>query len=115
MSNTSGFFAILAAMWSKTSFAITMLRITDGWTKKFVWFIIISVNAIMGFGAMSTYIQCTPLEKLWRPAMEGKCWTKEFIIAYNKMSAGKGSPPSKLCRVIANTAVRKKHTLVLWI
>lgn len=88
MSNTSGFFSILAAMWSKTSFAMTVLRISDGWYKKFIWFIIISINATLGFGAVSTYIQCTPMEKLWTPLMVGgKCWSKEFIIDYNIFTA----------------------------
>ncbi|KXX82395.1 hypothetical protein MMYC01_201371 [Madurella mycetomatis] len=88
MSNTSGFFSILAAMWSKTSFAITVLRISDGWIKKFVWFVIISINVFMGFNALATYIQCSPTEKLWSPFMsEGTCWPKQVIIDYNIFTA----------------------------
>lgn len=89
MSNTSGFFSILAAMWSKTSFAITVLRISEGRIKWFIWFIIVTINASLGFGAMSTYLQCTPVEKLWMPLMkEGKCWPKELIINYQAFTAG---------------------------
>jgi len=88
VSNTSGFFSILAAMWSKTSFAITVLRISDGWVKRFIWVLIVSINLVLGFGALSTYIQCSPTEKLWRPNMEGECWPKETIITYNIFAAG---------------------------
>ncbi|KAK4448701.1 hypothetical protein QBC34DRAFT_464415 [Podospora aff. communis PSN243] len=88
VSNTSGFFSILAAMWSKTSFALTVLRISDGWVKKVVWVLIISTNIFMGFGALSTYIQCTPMWKLWSPFMtEGSCWPKQVIIDYNIFTA----------------------------
>jgi len=92
VSNTSGFFSILAAMWSKTSFAITVLRISSSEGRKmkwFIWFIIVSINASLGFGALSTYLQCTPVEKLWMPLMKGgKCWPKEVIINYNIFTAG---------------------------
>ncbi|TLS22299.1 uncharacterized protein PpBr36_09870 [Pyricularia pennisetigena] len=88
MSNSSGFFSILAAMLSKTSFAITVLRISEGWTRRFVWFIIITINAFLSFAALSTYVQCTPSEKLWRPMLQGTCWPKEFIIDYNIFTAG---------------------------
>lgn len=89
VSNTSGFFAILAAMWSKTSFAITVLRISQGQTRYLIWFIIVSINAVLGFAALSTYIQCTPTEKLWMPFMkEGSCWPKQVIINYNIFAAG---------------------------
>ncbi|KAK0649939.1 hypothetical protein B0T16DRAFT_457301 [Cercophora newfieldiana] len=88
VSNTSGFFSILAAMWSKTSFALTVLRISDRWVKWVVWFIIISVNVFMGFAAMATYLQCTPMEKLWTPLMQGgTCWPKQVIINYNVFTA----------------------------
>ncbi|KAL1844508.1 hypothetical protein VTK73DRAFT_2393 [Phialemonium thermophilum] len=82
VSNTSGFFSILAAMWSKTSFALTLLRISEGWTRWLIWAIIASVNLVLGFAALATYIQCTPSEKLWHPTMEGRCWPKEILISY---------------------------------
>ncbi|KAK1757765.1 hypothetical protein QBC47DRAFT_165011 [Echria macrotheca] len=88
ISNTSGFFSILAAMLSKTSFAITVLRISQDRIRYIVWFIIISVIATLGFAALSTYIQCTPVEKLWNPLMKkGHCWPKELVIDYNIFTA----------------------------
>jgi len=65
---------ITAIVWTKTAFAITLLRLTTGMTKAFVWFIIISMNVAMGFGAMVPWIQCKPLAKGWIRDLHGTCW-----------------------------------------
>lgn len=86
--NLGGTFSILAALWSKTSFAITVLRISDGWTKKFVWFVIVSVNVALGLSIAITWCQCTPFEKIYRPSLHGTCWPKKYQIRYNIFTAG---------------------------
>lgn len=88
-SNFAGSFAILAAAWSKTSFAITVLRISNGWVKKFVWFIIISVNVTLGLSLVFTWVQCKPFEKSWQPLLPGECWPKIYVITYSTFTAGK--------------------------
>ncbi|KAF5977537.1 hypothetical protein FBULB1_6469 [Fusarium bulbicola] len=42
-----GIFGVLSAAWSKTSFALTLIRLVAGWTSWFLWFLIISTNTIM--------------------------------------------------------------------
>jgi len=42
--NVAGTLSITAAIWSKTSFAITLLKLTHGWLKATIWIIIISMN-----------------------------------------------------------------------
>ena len=42
--NVAGTFSVTAASWSKTRFGITLLHLTDGWVKKTVWFILITMN-----------------------------------------------------------------------
>ncbi|TLD07081.1 hypothetical protein PgNI_10907 [Pyricularia grisea] len=116
MSNTSGFFSILAAMLSKTSFAITVLRISEGWTRRFVWFIIITINTTLGFAALATYIQCSPSEKLWRPMLQGNCWPKEFIIDYNTFTAAYSGAMDIILallpwRIIWKLTINKKEKL----
>jgi hypothetical protein len=86
--NLGGSFSILAALWSKTSFAITVLRISSGWTKKFVWFIIISVNVALGLSVAFTWGQCMPFAKIYRPSLPGTCWPKIYQIRYNIFTAG---------------------------
>lgn len=88
-SNFAGSFSILAALWSKTSFAVTVLRISTGWIRAFVWFIIITVNACLGVAIAITWAQCMPIEKVWHPYLEGTCWPKIVQIRYNIFTAGK--------------------------
>ena len=87
INNLAGTFSILSALWSKTSFAITILRISSGWLKGFVWFIIITVNLALGIAIAITWGQCTPIEKIWQPKLEGECWPKSIQIKYNIFTA----------------------------
>ena len=83
ITNLAGTFSILSALWSKTSFAITVLRISSGWTKGLVWFIMITVNISLGMAITITWGQCTPIAKIWQPLLEGECWPKTTQIRYN--------------------------------
>ncbi|KAJ5986390.1 hypothetical protein N7451_010755 [Penicillium sp. IBT 35674x] len=68
---------ILGCVFSKTSFAFTLLRIvTKTWMKALLWFIIITMNAIMWLCAVSYLAQCTPTAALWntKVAATAKCW-----------------------------------------
>jgi hypothetical protein len=42
--SVAGTFPVTSAVWSKTSFGITLLLITDGWIRKTILFCIISMN-----------------------------------------------------------------------
>lgn len=86
--NISGTFAILATAWSKTSFAITLLRISTGWIRALVWCIIASMNMLLGLSALFNWIQCTPFEKSWNPTVEGTCYPMGKLIDYLMISAG---------------------------
>ncbi|KAK4192345.1 hypothetical protein QBC35DRAFT_374073 [Podospora australis] len=85
--NLAGTFSILAALWSKTSFAITVLRISTGWVKFLVWFIMITVNVSLGVAIALTWGQCTPIEKIWQPDINGHCWPKFYQVRYNIFTA----------------------------
>lgn len=74
--------AIMAAVWSKTSFAITLLRITDGKIKPVVWFVIVSMNLLMGVHALMPWIQCNPVSKTWNRDEPGTCWDPRVNIVY---------------------------------
>lgn len=90
----TGVWSITAAAWSKTGFAITLLRLTKGWWRRFVWFVIISVNVILGLSAMFSYIQCWPVTKLWVSKTPGTCWPGYVMVYYNSFAACECSPPS---------------------
>jgi hypothetical protein len=86
----AGTFSICAAIWSKTSFALTLLRLTEGWMRWVLWFVIISMNVAMGFSAIIFFIQCQPIRKSWDPFSEGTCWPSYVLVNYDIFAAGKG-------------------------
>ncbi|KEZ38718.1 hypothetical protein SAPIO_CDS10744 [Scedosporium apiospermum] len=84
--NLSGSFSTLSAAWSKTSFAFTLLRISDsGRVRKFIWFVIISVNVTMHTAAILMWLQCTPVARTSNPWIEGTCWNKWVIVIFNSV------------------------------
>lgn len=84
----AGALSIAASIWSKTSFAFTILRLTDGWINKLVWFLIISMNIFMGLSAIFNFVHCQPVEKFWDFTVEGTCWPPNVLVDYNIFSAG---------------------------
>jgi len=82
-SMAAGFGTILATCWSKTSFAITLLRISDGSMRYFIWFIIIAVNLVLGSNGVIHWIQCWPVQKTWHYYMEGSCFPADIVKDYN--------------------------------
>ena len=89
--NIAGSCTLTAAIWSKTSFALTLLRLTEGRMKWVLWFIIISMNIAMGLSALFNWVQCTPIQKTWIPLTPGKCWKPHVVPNYNMFSAGTSS------------------------
>ncbi|KEZ45658.1 hypothetical protein SAPIO_CDS2026 [Scedosporium apiospermum] len=75
--------SLMSQAWSKSSFAITLLYVSDGWMAYFLWFAIISINSLVGTAALLFWIGCTPLEKSWRPLVEGTCWDVRINIVFN--------------------------------
>lgn len=77
-------FVISAISISKTSFAVTLLRLTtQDWQRYLLWYIIISLNTIMGLCCIFQYIQCTPVQQLWDASVGGTCWDPYVQIHYS--------------------------------
>ncbi|KZL63588.1 hypothetical protein CI238_02896 [Colletotrichum incanum] len=74
--------SFVGQVWSKTAFAISLLRMCDGWKKAFVWFSIISMNILFAFSALSFWIGCVPLEKRWKPFSDGTCYDLKWVVSF---------------------------------
>lgn len=73
--------SILGAAWSKTSFAVTLLRLTVvSHVRYLVWFIIISLNIFLTFTAFLPLFQCTPMGKSYDPRIAGSCWDRTLVL-----------------------------------
>jgi hypothetical protein len=79
---------IIATVWTKTSFAVTVLRLAEGWLKWVLWYIIISMNIAMGLSAIFGYVQCTPIAKSINHLLPGTCWDANVLIDYSIFSGG---------------------------
>ena len=61
-------------MLSKMSFAMTLLRLVDGKTRMFVWFVIVSSTLLASLSMLFLWVQCNPVAKNWQPMLPGTCW-----------------------------------------
>jgi hypothetical protein len=89
LNNFSATVSIIGAVWSKTSFAVTMLRVLpqEGiFGRKFAWFVIVTMNLFMGLSALFTWISCNPIQKTWNRNMPGTCWNPASKIDYDIFS-----------------------------
>ncbi|KAK3377400.1 hypothetical protein B0T24DRAFT_701862 [Lasiosphaeria ovina] len=84
--NVSGTLSIIAACLSKTSFGLTLLRLTAGLTRKGVIFLIVSMNIALGLSALFIWLQCDPPAKAWSPDLDGTCWDPSFSFKYGVFS-----------------------------
>jgi hypothetical protein len=89
LSNISGFTSVLALAFSKTAFAITLLRLTDGPMKWLVWGIIITLNVAILPSSLVFWIRCNPPAKTWDPSVPGTCWPAEPTLVYSIFAGGK--------------------------
>ncbi|OAA56197.1 hypothetical protein SPI_07808 [Niveomyces insectorum RCEF 264] len=89
LGNLTGTFSILAAVWSKTSFALTLLRLMTGRQMRVVlWLAIASINVAMGLNAVFLWVRCMPLVKTWNPTVPGTCWAPQVYPIYGIFAAG---------------------------
>jgi hypothetical protein len=51
---------LVGAACSKASFALSLLRLTSGWTKVTIWFIIITMTSVLCANAVLPYARCYP-------------------------------------------------------
>ncbi|OTB05616.1 hypothetical protein M426DRAFT_10365 [Hypoxylon sp. CI-4A] len=76
-----GFLLTLSIAWSKTSFAVMLLRIMQGKMKTLLWVIIVTMNVFMTLGALSLFLQCSPVAKSWDEHIPGRCWHEFNTVA----------------------------------
>jgi hypothetical protein len=80
-------FSVLGAAWSKTSFALTLLRITKGLLFWMIWAVIISLNIVLTFNAILQFIWCTPARAAWDSMVSHRCWKRTIVIDYTIFAA----------------------------
>jgi hypothetical protein len=88
MGNLSSLFAILAAMLSKISFALTLFRISEFRMRNVLCFIMVTVFLALGTSALMGWIQCTPIARIWDFSRKGTCWNPQVFVIQGIVAGG---------------------------
>jgi hypothetical protein len=81
--------SIFAITLSKISFGITLVRLTSGWYRVYVYFAIITLAIFAVPAAVVPWTQCRPLAKTFLDLIPGTCVNKEPSVIYGRFQASK--------------------------
>ncbi|KAI1506381.1 hypothetical protein F5X99DRAFT_364011 [Biscogniauxia marginata] len=61
---------------TKTSFAVTLLKVAQGWQRKFIWFLIISMNILLAINSITTWLPACERQALGETYahLPAHCW-----------------------------------------
>ncbi|CRK45600.1 hypothetical protein BN1723_006712 [Verticillium longisporum] len=62
---------------SKTSFALTLLRVAQGWQTWFIWFMVVTMNGVLATNAVTTWRAACDREGQdeYEAVLPGSCWS----------------------------------------
>ncbi|EEY16829.1 conserved hypothetical protein [Verticillium alfalfae VaMs.102] len=82
LGNLGGNASMFGIAWSKTSFALTLLRVVEGRMKWAIWFIMITVNLSITGMVIMTWARCSPVQKNYKTTLPGHCWDAKINADY---------------------------------
>lgn len=91
LGNIGGNASMIGIALSKTSFALTLLRVVEGRMKWLVWYIIISLNFFLFLMILFVWVQCDPPIKSYMPMHPGTCWEPQVLSNYMIFASGECS------------------------
>lgn len=100
-------FSVLGAALSKTSFAITLLRLTKGVMRNIIWFAIVSMNVVLVFNVILQFIWCRPASAAWHSGRGGTCWSRDFVVYYSAAAAAYSALMDILLAMIPWTVIMR--------
>lgn len=89
----AGPLAIGAAMLSKTSFALTLLRVVLGRLRWALWGIIAAMNIALLLSILMLLASCKPIAKGWDPTLAGECWPQYVTVRFGLFASGEQAFP----------------------
>lgn len=109
-------FGIISTTTGKTSFAITLYRITETkWMKWFLIFVIITVNLFLNFVWIFGLAKCTPFARVYDKSVPGTCWDLQRLAKFQLFAACKlththfeKGEADTICRLLRNPRLRPR-------
>lgn len=83
----AGVCTLLAAALSKTSFALTLLKLTKGRLRAGVWAIIITLNLSLLVNLLLPFVRCSPIAAAWDSSIPGTCFDVHITVRYSIFAA----------------------------
>ena len=83
------FFALGSIAIAKSSFCVTLLRLSSSlWQKWLLWTILVTTNLLLWLCAIFLFTACTPAARKWDASIPGKCWSFRAQIYFALFSGG---------------------------
>lgn len=79
---------IMATALARIGFAVSLLRVAEGWPRRFTWAVIFTSNVVSGLSGLFLWVQCTPIRKNWDNLNFGYCWAPRVRVAIPIMNTG---------------------------
>jgi hypothetical protein len=74
---------------TKTSFAMTLLRVATGWQRHLIWFLVISMNGLLAVNAITTWMAaCDRIGLDHYEAVLPSCWRVEDSVIVAMVANG---------------------------
>ncbi|KAI0814625.1 hypothetical protein GGR55DRAFT_675919 [Xylaria sp. FL0064] len=67
---------------ARISFAVTLLQLSDGREKRFVWFAILTLPTVAIPAIIFPFVSCIPYSKIFDPSIPGICMDESVSIGY---------------------------------
>ncbi|OTB04629.1 hypothetical protein M426DRAFT_261904 [Hypoxylon sp. CI-4A] len=87
LTTITGSLFFIAAIWSKTSFAITLYRIAGPRLKIVLRVIMVSMNGATCVSVILRWLQCHPTRLIWDSSVGGTCWDRNLILGFTIFAA----------------------------
>lgn len=88
LATTASTVNIMCTALARIGFAVSLLRIAEGWPRRFTWAVIFSSNIVSGLSGLFLWVQCTPIRKNWDMLNFGYCWAPRVRVAIPIMNTG---------------------------
>ncbi|OTA93997.1 hypothetical protein M434DRAFT_30330 [Hypoxylon sp. CO27-5] len=87
LTTITGTLFFIAAIWSKTSFALTLFRIAGPRLKIVLRIMMVSMNGITCVSVVLRWLQCHPIRLVWDSDAQGTCWNRNLILGVTIFAA----------------------------
>lgn len=110
-------FSVLGAAWSKTSFALTLLKITGASNQRMlywaIWGVVVSMNAVLSFNAIIWFVYCKPTAGAWDSTLHAQCWNRAAVVNYTRFAAAYSGAMDFVLAVVPWAVILKLRSIKL--